>query len=884
MTEDECVTRASELTNAGKFREARKTLSQGLAEHPDSGHIILHRAILERRLGRKKNMLKDAQTAFKSSDPDVALSALSIILEYSEKERPNDLVASVSSALADPRFQQAPHKVALLLRLAQAVGASGNAGDSERVLAEAHSLAKSDDYLLADVAEAYRKIHKPQSALDVLVDAARRPQPKRPVVLEYVAALEAQGMVDDALAYQKGLTLRLADKWRVFDDYGATLARHKRFDEAMTAFERANTISTNNVDVMTHIAMCANDLGDYERTISVCRQVLDLRASARIHIILGTAYGNNGEPDKALQQFDAALLLDPRNTTALRNRVAALWRLDRDEETLIAIERYKSAGGADREVEIIRISALIVVDRLDDATAALDAALAPDPNDRDYLFLRATLLEIQGDAANALKLFQRLHNDQPDNTAILESLAQLYLDERQYSSLLRLLDGAVSTLQDRAKYGCMAAIALAKLERYSDALASIEELLQTFPDDLNALANHAFILILDGQATKALESFDKALSIHGTSAELHFGRAMSLQLAGNPLKATAEFERAVELADDNTAYKLGLALAYNSLDRPSDALATLESIFLGPAKADGEHYFLRAIINFRLKDYAAVETDLTNARSRGFDEREINLLLAKLHLCNRNLLAAQEVTLLLIERNPRDAIALDLAARSLLERAEITQDNGLYYEAIHFLDQAFTFGGAAEKIGVCERYLERGYAYARVKDFERAHRDFRNALEWTNPSSMYAILARTNLHRIDRHRDGREAFPTWVSALIVTLATLLVGSAAVGAFIGKLGGGAIAALAGIGLLFVPASFLLPYINRLKLGGIELERATATVDIRLERNELIQLLQKHTFTSTVQRTSLLREGIHLYQLPETPDSSEEDANPQRKSDI
>ena len=54
------------------------------------------------------------------------------------------------------------------------------------------------------------------------------------------------------------------------------------------------------------------------------RQFVLIRVTPVFFIVRGTAWGEKGEPDKALEDFDHALRLDPNNQQALHNRSIAL--------------------------------------------------------------------------------------------------------------------------------------------------------------------------------------------------------------------------------------------------------------------------------------------------------------------------------------------------------------------------------------------------------------------------------------------------------------------------------------------------------------------------------------------------------------------------------
>lgn len=114
---------------------------------------------------------------------------------------------------------------------------------------------------------------------------------------------------------------------------------------------------------------------------------------------------------------------------------------------------------------------------------------------------------------------------------------------------------------------------------HEQALQSWLEVLDQYPDDLEALASAGLLLLEQGEPEQALSFFDRALATrpaHGEHSGLaHFSRGSALSELGRFEEALASFERAHEaLAGDRRELARQNCIALlQRLDRPEEALA-----------------------------------------------------------------------------------------------------------------------------------------------------------------------------------------------------------------------------------------------------------------------------------------------------------------------
>lgn len=127
-----------------------------------------------------------------------------------------------------------------------------------------------------------------------------------------------------------------------------------------------------------------------------------------------------GETEAALALFARALALDPRFADARYNRALLLQQLGRHEEALADLDMLP---GGDARVHSARGGALRKLERLDEAAAAYDAALALDPARLTALHGRARTAMERGET-NASDLYVRALQRKPGDFELVLGLAE----------------------------------------------------------------------------------------------------------------------------------------------------------------------------------------------------------------------------------------------------------------------------------------------------------------------------------------------------------------------------------------------------------------------------------------------------------------------------
>src|SRR5438093_11157018 len=207
------------------------------------------------------------------------------------------------------------------------------------------------------------------------------------------------------------------------------------------AFANSSTGTRRFMDVSPErLVEQANErfqLQDYYGAIHLLEEVIATgRAFADAHHLLGVSYSLAGQPDKALEQLDRALALNPNYIEALIHRALVLNELGREEEASAVLRRARQVTSERRAGFHGHVAAKLANQHaalaqayyeaggLNEAIAQYEAALELGPAFHDLRYKLGRMLLEAGRACEAHEQFQIIVRERP---SFLDAAAMLGL-------------------------------------------------------------------------------------------------------------------------------------------------------------------------------------------------------------------------------------------------------------------------------------------------------------------------------------------------------------------------------------------------------------------------------------------------------------------------
>jgi tetratricopeptide (TPR) repeat protein len=242
---------------------------------------------------------------------------------------------------------------------------------------------------------------------------------------------------------------------------------------------------------------------------------------------LGLALARAGRIPEAIEQYRAALGIQPAYPGVLNNLGNAL---DRSGRTPEAIGCYEAAL------------------RLEPGFAAAHHNLAK-------------ALERSGRAPEAIRQLGEALQIEPDHADVHDDLGEALLRVGRIPEAIEQFGAALRINPDHARAHFDLGNALVKAGRIPEAIGSFEEALRIQPNLAEASNNLGVLLCRTGRAEEGIERIEAALRAQPDFAQAHFSRGMALLQVGRRDEAIAEFEKVLQLQpEDQSARRMLLSI------------------------------------------------------------------------------------------------------------------------------------------------------------------------------------------------------------------------------------------------------------------------------------------------------------------------------------
>ncbi|HEY4265881.1 MAG TPA: tetratricopeptide repeat-containing glycosyltransferase family protein [Micropepsaceae bacterium] len=160
---------------------------------------------------------------------------------------------------------------------------------------------------------------------------------------------------------------------------------------------------------------------------------------------------------------------------------------------------------------------------------------------------------------------------------------QFQIAEQRIAGALALNPNAASAHRDRA-------VALARLDRNAEALASLDRAILLKPDDADAHGHRGNVLQELGRFADALECYDRAIALSPLSPILHHNRGIARHSLGQYEEALAAQDRAIALKPDYAAAFNKRGTVLWALERHDEALASYDAAIARTSDFVDAHY------------------------------------------------------------------------------------------------------------------------------------------------------------------------------------------------------------------------------------------------------------------------------------------------------
>ena len=273
--------------------------------------------------------------------------------------------------------------------------------------------------------------------------------------------------------------------------------------------------------------------------------------------LLASIYGQQNNPQTALQYFDRALQIDQNIASVYNNKGNVLKTLNRFEDALASYDKAISLKENFAEAHAHRGNVLRELNRYEEALASYDKAISLKTNFAEAHAHRGNVLRELNRYEEALASYDKAISLKTNFAEAHAHRGNVLRELNRYEEALASYDKAISLKTNFAEVYVNRGNALRELKRINEALVSYESAIALKPNLVDAHLNRGNALRDLKRIEDALTSYDKAISLKNDYAEAHFNRGNLLLEVNRYDQALKSFQQTINLKP-NYQFLLGI--------------------------------------------------------------------------------------------------------------------------------------------------------------------------------------------------------------------------------------------------------------------------------------------------------------------------------------
>jgi tetratricopeptide (TPR) repeat protein len=326
---------------------------------------------------------------------------------------------------------------------------------------------------------------------------------------------------------------------------------------------------------------------------------------AYYHFVLARRYeelagiGNRSDlVERAIAEYKAAMAADP-DSLFLRTQLAELYyRVSRVGDAIHEAEAVLQTNP--NQVDAHRLLASIYLHSLGENEASsseatlhkaieqFEAVTRLDPTDVDSFIALGRLYRLTNQNVKAEETFKKALGTDPGSKASLSYLAQLYLDQGQYSDAIETLQKIPAADMDPAAL-VMLGQAYMENRDYARAVAVYQQALEQDPDSQELERYYAEALMASGKTQEARAQLEKILKADPNDGATLLRLGHLDRVEGRFDKARQEFEKARTAMRDNPEVIYELVLLEGAVGNEDKAISLIQGLLKETEKQGGQY-------------------------------------------------------------------------------------------------------------------------------------------------------------------------------------------------------------------------------------------------------------------------------------------------------
>ena len=354
---------------------------------------------------------------------------------------------------------------------------------------------------------------------------------------------------------------------------GQLLERQGSYPEALRAYEKALGKDPQSAYVSREAAQLALELGQYDKALQWAKKVVELQpGQADSLVLLGRVQAALGDTEVAEKSFQAALKLDPQSVESVFS-LAGLLAGRNPEEARRLFERFiesNPAKAAEAHFQLARLE--LQLGRTEVGRKHLKQAIALDAENEAlparYALAQTYANEHSTDAA--LAEYVKILKLEPQNVALLDRIAQLYLAKGDWEAMRQTLLEAKAAQNDDPEANHWLALYCERKSDWAKA-ADYVRASAAFSEDPALSMRLGYYLTQDGRLAAAVSVLEAAQRRWPDNDQVAYFLALGYDDLKRYDDAVKLLRRVVELKPDFREARFHLGVLFEKTGRMAEA-------------------------------------------------------------------------------------------------------------------------------------------------------------------------------------------------------------------------------------------------------------------------------------------------------------------------
>jgi tetratricopeptide (TPR) repeat protein len=333
--------------------------------------------------------------------------------------------------------------------------------------------------------------------------------------------------------------------------------------KAAAVFEKVLSENPDSQQVLVNLTQLYFDQGDYNKIISLLKNVPDSKIDPALLYLLGSAYAQSRTYDKAEDAFKKALAREPDSEDIRRAYAESLMAQSKMPEARSQLQAIVQSD-PQSPMSYVRLAQLDrQMGNFADAQKELEQARSLAPDNLEIPYQESVLEDTLGDEPKAIALLQEVlkkteksdgkyNPAEANNRAVyLQRLGTIYRSQEDYDKAIETFQQIVALGSDQAPRGESLIVETYQINHQNrKAIQEVDAALEKYPHNRELLMQRASLLGQEGHRDEAVAQLTKLLTGSPDDREIYLAMAQIYSQAKLYPKAEEVIQKALSLSSD----------------------------------------------------------------------------------------------------------------------------------------------------------------------------------------------------------------------------------------------------------------------------------------------------------------------------------------------